>query len=354
MGSGDRDARRAPASEVREAIDDRFGGSTRRENGVRSLLLLLLLALTAGGTVTAKGQAAGDGRIPGDSYLPRGPLEARLDSALRTEFPPERYGWLWKEADASDPGSCPGAVLEAVRRAVRRGRSVPVDRRYGWLLAADRRAARDCNHWFQMHGDTAREIRRRRRELADLGLEYGYVELGAEWIYRRSLMWEVWREAPVSRWGHFAFATLQEMGWDTSGSCARGEVQFERVVSKGERFLARREPGPFLRAVVETTVARAYETKWSISRTRADDLGIFGYPFGPDTPAERKERAAAAARALVDGDVRAARRRAVELYRSVASSPAAGAELRGYARAKARRLEEGKNTHQYHYYCVYD
>lgn len=330
-----------------------------------SLVPLLAAAVAAGvaGLAAAQEQpdapdAAGEA-VGGDADLPRAPLVSRLDSALRAALPPEKHGWLWAEgrrgggAGGTDAG-CPEPVYRAVRRAARRGGRASGERRYAWWLAADRRAVEDCNHWFEMGRGRSDRLARRRQAMAEVGLRYRYSELAGEWVYQRDLLRRVWEEAPETRWGHFAFALLQDMGWDTSGTCAGGNEQFGPVIEKGRRFLARREPGPFLRAVVAATVAKAHETKWSISQTTADDMGIFGYPFGPDAPRERKEGAAAAARDLIEGDGEKARRRALELYRSVRENPAAGPELRAWAEAKIGRLEAGENTHQYRYYCVYD
>lgn len=286
--------------------------------------------------------------------LPEAPLVARLDSALRSTVLPERYPWLWTDSSGLEPRACPDPIFEALRRAARRGGEAAGERRYAWWMAADRRAAEDCNRWFRLSADTVAWIQERRRALGELGLNYVYAELGAVWVYDHSLLRRVWMEAPETRWGHFAFARLQEMGWDPTGTCATGSEQFPAVIRKGERFLADREPTPFLRAFVETTVGAAYETKWSISQTRSDDMGVFDYPFGPDTPPELKEKAAAAARALVEGDGELERRRALRLYRAVAESDSAGPELRAYADAKVRRLEARENTHQYRYYCIYD
>lgn len=322
-----------------------------------AVTLLALVMLFAAPAVSA-GQGNDGERVDGDAHLPRRPLVARMDSALRTAFPPAEHGWLWADGRSGERAGirdgCPEPVYEAVLRAARRGGEASGDRRYAWWLAADRRAAEGCNHWFELNADTAGWIQKRRRALGDVGLRYGYSELGGVWVYQRDLLRRTWKEAPDTRWGHLAFARLQDMGWDPTGTCAGGNEQFGAVIERGERFLARRKPAPFLRAVVETTVARAYETMWSISQTTARDMGIFDYPFGPDTPREYRERAAAAARDRVEGDGEEQRRTALALYRSVAESPAAGPELRAYARAKVERLEARQNTHQYAYYCVHD
>lgn len=320
----------------------------------RSAAATFLVLVFAGLPVTAAAGQDDGGRVEGDSYLPRRPLVARMDSALRAAFPPSGHGWLWAEPAGAGPRSCPDAIYEAIRRAARRGHGASGERRYAWWLAADRRATERCDRWFELNADTAGWIRERRRSLADVGLRYGYSELGGVWVYQRDLLRRTWEEAPDSRWGHFAFARLQDMGWDPTGTCAGGNGQFAAVIERGERFLAEREPGPFLRAVVETTVARAYETMWSISQTTARDMGIFDYPFGPETPPERKEQAAAAARSRVEGDGHEQRRAALRLYRSVFANAAAGPELMTYARAKVEQLEARKNTHQYAYYCVHD
>lgn len=298
-------------------------------------------------------QTSGD-QATSPAHLPRQPLVARLDSALRTTLPPEEHGWLWRETETAGDADCPDVVYEAVLRAARRARETRGEERYAWLLAADRRAAADCGRWFEFRRDSSSRLERHRRRLGELGLRWAYDELGADWVYQRDLVWRVWDEAPDTRWGHFAFALLQVTGWDTSGTCREGNDQFSRVIEEGERFLAHRQTTPFLVAVVRTTVAQAHETKWSVSRTRADDLGVFGYVLGRDAPLERRERIATWARSLVEGDGREAQRRALDHYRSVQRSPAAGRRLRAYAATKIRHLEAGENTRQYRYYCVHD
>lgn len=300
------------------------------------------------------GQPADGDEATSPAQIPRQPLAARLDRALRTALPPEEHGWLWKEPGTEGYADCPDAAYEAVRRAARQARETRGEERYAWLLAADRRAAEDCGRWFGFRADSSDGLERRRRRLGELGLRYAYDELGADWVYQRNLLRRVWDEAPDTRWGQFAFALLQATGWDTSGTCSGGSEQFAPVIEKGELFLARREPESFLEAVVKTTVAQAHETKWSLSRTHADDLGLFGYVVGSDASQEQRERVADWARSLVGEDGREARRRALELYRSVHGSPAAGERLRAYAATKIRQLEAGENTRQYRYYCMYD
>ena len=71
----------------------------------RSAAARFLVLVFTGLPVTAAAGQDGGGRVEGDSYLPRRPLVARMDTALRAAFPPSEHGWLWAEPAGAGHGA---------------------------------------------------------------------------------------------------------------------------------------------------------------------------------------------------------------------------------------------------------
>ena len=55
-----------------------------------------------------------------------------------------------------------------------------------------------------------------------------------------------------------------DLGWDTSGMCAKGTDQFREVIRQGESFL-QQHPNSEYRAFVSHLVGQAYATWWMLS-----------------------------------------------------------------------------------------
>src|SRR5262249_437214 len=75
------------------------------------------------------------------------------------------------------------------------------------------------------------------RGVAQRNLTFAHEELGGGFYYSRDLLRRVWRDYPASDAGERAFVLLLELGWDTSGVCAKGADQFQEVMRQGETFL---------------------------------------------------------------------------------------------------------------------
>jgi hypothetical protein len=108
-----------------------------------------------------------------------------------------------------------------------------------------------------------------RSHFAQHKLTLQYSELGGGFYYQRDLLWRVWQEYPETDWGERAFVVLLELGWDTSGTCAKGSEQFREMIRQGESFLQQRPTSP-RRAAVLSLVGQAYATWWSLSNETAD------------------------------------------------------------------------------------
>ncbi len=108
-----------------------------------------------------------------------------------------------------------------------------------------------------------------RGQFAQHKLTLEYSELGGGFYYQRDLLWRVWQQYPETDWGERAFVVLLELGWDTSGTCAKGSEQFREMIRQGESFLQQRPTSPH-RAAILLLVGQAYATWWSLSNETAD------------------------------------------------------------------------------------
>jgi len=116
-----------------------------------------------------------------------------------------------------------------------------------------------------------------RREFTQRNLTFAHEELGGGFYYSRDLLWRVWRDYPANDAGERAFVLLLELGWDTSGVCAKGADQFQEVIRQGESFLKDRPSSPN-RPVVTLLVGQAYATWWALSNQTSADMSDYVDP----------------------------------------------------------------------------
>ena len=138
------------------------------------------------------------------------------------------------------------------------------DQRPAILLAADLVA-----NEIWCPSENKEQCNQLRSQFAQHKLTLEYSELGGGFYYQRDLLWRVWQQYPETEWGERAFVVLLELGWDTSGTCAKGSEQFREMIRQGESFLQQRPTSPH-RAVILLLVGQAYATWWSLSNETAD------------------------------------------------------------------------------------
>ncbi len=169
------------------------------------------------------------------------------------------------------------------------------------------------------------------KKLQRYGLAFARRPRTGEWVYGQTLLRNLWRDHPKSRWGEEAFLDLLRAGWDTSGICRGGADQFRKVTQAGESFLSSHPTSP-LRTAVLWEVALAYETQWSLGKATGDRY-VDGRRYAPEGPT--------------------ARRRAIAAYEKIlATDPESLAAEE--ARIKLHHLSRDLDTVSRTHYCVND
>src|SRR6266568_7342550 len=103
-----------------------------------------------------------------------------------------------------------------------------------------------------------------RNQFAEHQLTLANSQLGGGWYYQHDLLWRVWQRFGSTKWGEQAFILLLDLGWDTSGMCAKGSDQFREVIRQGESFL-QQHPNSEYRPFVVHLVGQAYASWWTLS-----------------------------------------------------------------------------------------
>jgi len=103
-----------------------------------------------------------------------------------------------------------------------------------------------------------------RNQFSEHQLTLANSQLGGGWYYQHDLLWRVWQRFGSTKWGEQAFILLLDLGWDTSGMCAKGSDQFRDVIRQGESFL-QQHPNSEYRPFVIHLVGQAYATRWTLS-----------------------------------------------------------------------------------------
>jgi len=216
------------------------------------------------------------------------------------------------------------ALLDSARGAP------PHDREAMWLVA-DALAAR----WARMLPDFERQP----HFVPLIGakedsLLFEYEPLGSAWSYTHGLLWRLWNSADDPAAREEAFVLLLDHGLDTRCCCGWSITvnQYPHVIDEGARFLKAHPESPHA-FEVDVSLAQAYETWWSLSRSDRDE-----YVDPADHAPGAKE----------------ARLKAIEHYiRALERAPngsAEAAEIR--MRIPALKLEI--DTRQRKFWCFYD
>lgn len=206
----------------------------------------------------------------------------------------------------------------------------PPDQRPAILFAADQVAQ---EIWCATE-DKA-ECDQLRVDFARYQLTLARDELGGVFIYPRDLLWRLWRDYTATDWGEQAFVLLLDRGWDTSGTCEKGEDQTREVIHQGESFLRQQPSSPY-RGIVTLLVAEAYASWWSLSNEPAGG-GMSGYV----DPKQFQEGA------------EAARIKAIGYFDQVVQS-APGTRLSEFALQVLPPLRDRQVLDSYRFFCVYD
>jgi hypothetical protein len=246
-----------------------------------------------------------------------------LTAALRGSFP-ELPSLLDRENQKPDQAHIKTAAFSVLQSA----QTAPAAQHPVLLLAADRIADR-----IFCEKEEADGCKPLREEMAAKGLTLELAELGGGWVYKHDLLWRVWKEAPETPWGEYAFLVLLRRGWSTSSVCADGSDRFREVIPKGEAYLAS-HPASKYRSEILLMVAQAYETWWSLSKaTRGEDYA---------DPASYREGA------------QQAREKALQYYAEIAKLAAPGSDAALSVRRHLPRLKLGVDTGQRAFFCIYD
>jgi hypothetical protein len=251
-------------------------------------------------------------------------LKSDLVRQLSPNFP-ELPKYLGIEGDkGADPElrNFTFQLLDGVARA-------PESDQPGMLLAADLLASKI---WC---GDENKEACEQvRREFTQRNLTFAHEELGGGFYYSRDLLWHVWRDYPASDAGERAFIVLLDLGWDTSGVCAKGADQFQEVIRRGESFLKDRPTSPN-RGVVTILVGQAYATWWALSNQTSGEMSDYVDPQRYQTGA------------------REARLKAIDYFES-ALQVAPNTKLAEYASQVLSPLRLEQVPEEYKFFCIYD
>ena len=204
------------------------------------------------------------------------------------------------------------------------------DQRPAILLAADL-VANDI--WCP--SENKEQCNQLRGEFAQHKLTLEYSELGGGFYYQRDLLWRVWQQYPETDLGAKAFVLLLELGWDSSGTCAKGREQFREMIRQGDSFL-QQWPTSRQRAEVLFLTGQAYATWWSLSNEPADS------PMADYVDPKRYN----------DG-AEEARLKAISYFEQV-QQLAPEAKVAEYADQILPALREQQIQTTYKFFCVYD
>ena len=254
----------------------------------------------------------------------RADLKSALIRQLSPAFP-ELPKYMEMEGDkGADPElrNFTFQLLDAAARA-------PESDQPAMLLAADLLASKI---WC---GDENKEgCEPVRREFTQRNLTFAHEELGGGFYYSRDLLWRVWRDYPSSDAGERAFVLLLELGWDTSGVCAKGADQFQEVIRRGETFLKDRTSSPN-RPVVTLLVGQAYATWWALSNQTSADMSDYVDPRRYQTGAN------------------GARLQAIHYFESLLEI-APNTKLAEFAGRSLPPLRVEQVPEEYKFFCIYD
>jgi hypothetical protein len=203
------------------------------------------------------------------------------------------------------------------------------DRKPVLLLAANQVAS---NLVFPFTYPPTPDMKQKIDQLKSYGLTFSWSQLGASYEYEDDLLWVLWRDYTDTPSGEDAFLLLLNRGWDTSKTCAKGSDQFRDVIREGEAFL-KRHPESAHAATLDYDVAQAYETWWSLGKAPQNNE--------EEVSPER----------YVDGA--SAGERALDYYNQLAQKYPQSAES-ACAKQSIDLLQQGKDTRQRRYFCVYD
>ena len=173
-----------------------------------------------------------------------------------------------------------------------------------------------------------------RREFNDHNLSFAHEQLGGGFFYSRDLLWRIWHDYPASDAGERAFIVLLNLGWDTSGVCAKGTDQFQEVIRQGESFLKDRPTSPN-RAAVILLVGQAYATWWALSNRPSGEMSDYVDP--------QQYQAGA-------GEARLKAIRYFELLLQIAP----GTKLAEFANQSIPPLQLEQVPEEYKFFCIYD
>jgi|SRR5215472_9952218 len=173
-----------------------------------------------------------------------------------------------------------------------------------------------------------------RREFKQRNLSFEHEELGGGFYYSRDLLWRIWRDYPGSDAGEHAFVLLLDLGWDTSGVCAKGGDQFREVIHQGESFLTNRPTSPN-RAVVTLLVGEAYAAWWALSNESSGEMADYVDPKQYQQGADE------------------ARLKAIQ-YFDLVLQMAPNSKLTEFAVQTLPPLRLEQVPEQYKFFCVYD
>ena len=263
-------------------------------------------------------------------YVRMGPLKEKLERELTSNLSdtfPSLSALLAQDRTKQDDNETISTLLRLLEAA----KTAEPMRRPTLLLAADHLATRFSPSLPEMNEKTP-EWDQLRKKLSGYGLRYQRDELDAGWFYFRDLLMKVWKEYPETRWGEYAFAELLNYGMNPTVGCANGSDTFHSVIEQGAKFLSERPQSP-RRLEVSFTLARAYETWWSLSQ--AAPVGSYGSPENYLEGADQ------------------ARVSAIKHFQEVVRlAPESGEAL--YARRRLPRLQLGFDTNQRRFFCWYD
>lgn len=278
------------------------------------------------------------------SAQPISPVSAETDQqepdTCEPPTGPEIAGSLTKELEADFPNLGNFLVPEETKASFDQRFSMLIqilqdaggasaDRKPALLLAANQVAA---NLLFPFTYPPTPDMKQKIDQLKSYGLTISWAELGGSYEYQDDLLWVLWHDYADTPSGEDAFVLLLKHGWDTSSVCAKGSDQFRDVIREGEAFL-KQHPENAHAAAVDYDIAQAYETWWSLGKA----------PQNNEEEVEPER--------YVDGA--SAGERALDYYNQLTHNYPQSSEA-ACAKSFIDLLQQGKDTRQRRYFCVYD
>jgi len=168
------------------------------------------------------------------------------------------------------------------------------------------------------------------------GLTNNYSNLGGDYIYGETNLWNLLAGYPDSYWGQFAFLELLIRGFDTSGTCRNGNDQWRAVLEKGPAFLEKYPDSEFT-PDIRFCIGTAAETLYN--------LGIMeDHPERESSGESRNQYAEQS---------QYARKQAIKYYEETLQSPQKD-KFENHLKYILPRLRAGFGTGCHYYYCFYD